>query len=311
MYCSKCGQNVGNSTFCSGCGEKSGTVVSQPIQSVYAPPAQPIQPLQTGPNAFSERLHSFAGSNLFLIAIVLITLGTLANIFMTFSWFSIFTLLFAALPLTAFWLLYGAAKSAKSTKSTLASMTLFKVEAIIGLVLLSILILAMLIIGFFIVIGVAIADYMGAFAVAYFAGADFVWVFVAVYFVLFAVLTTYIIMYYVSFLKMVNGIRDGIRYNRFVKIRGVKMFTVLTCIAVGIGALYSLGLIVFAEHYVNWMLQMLWDLPWYMQEFYTNSFGWLYNQTSIMIMGAVPLITYIGTAIYLVVLNKFNKSLEN
>jgi len=28
-------------------------------------------------------------------------------------------------------------------------------------------------------------------------------------------------------------------------------------------------------------------------------------------MGAVPLITYIGTAIYLVVLNKFNNSLEN
>jgi len=290
MYCSKCGLNIENNNFCSACGEKA-------RQS-----AQTYTQIEIEPNDFSKMVHKFGGSLLFLIGIVLYTIGYIITTATTFSVFSIFIIPFIALAVVGFCLIYGASqspRSPKSIKSTLAALVLFKIDVIIGLVGVSAIILSTLFGGTIILIALLVyAEWMAVGIVS------------GVIFGMLVISILYIVFYFVAFLKVLSGIRNGIRYNKFEKIRGIKSFTIFAYIAIGFGILYSVGMMIFAVQYTEIMQNMLWDLPWYMQDFYLDNMGWAYDPNYIAVWGVGSIAVYAGSVLCLITLNKFNKSIK-
>jgi len=298
MYCSKCGQNIANNNFCNVCGEHAEKSTFTLNAQYNLPPQAGVN---TGPNSFLERVHNFGRSLQFLIGIILFTIGTMLPIVLTFSVFSIFQILFVALPLVGFWLLYGSSKSGTSAKSTLTSLLLFKINTIIGIVLTSIAAFALIIIGSIGIIAVSVNDPTMGGIVGGLIG-------VAIFFVL-AILVLYIIFYYVPLLRILNGIRDGINFNQFGKIRGVVSLTVFSCIAIGFGVLSVVIMVVFAAGFPQIMQNTMMDLPDYMQ-WYFDGFNLMHVQATMILTSIIPFITYAGNIICLVVLNKFNNSIE-
>ncbi|MCL1820517.1 MAG: zinc ribbon domain-containing protein, partial [Oscillospiraceae bacterium] len=157
MFCEKCGNELSSGTvFCSKCGNKVGAadsqqsppqpqpVYQQPVyqqpppptyqqQPAYQPPVKVAVP-HYAPGGYAERLHSFGGSVLFMVGIILFTAGKLFTTFASFSVWSFFSLMILALPVTGFWLIFAASKMPRLPEKTLTSLTLFKVSIIIDLV---------------------------------------------------------------------------------------------------------------------------------------------------------------------------------
>jgi len=312
MFCSKCGTNLVGGDFCQNCGAKADTTVQSPnyqqpapqpatqntniygnnIQ--YAPP--PKQPYATL-GSFAERLHNYGGSTLFLVGIILLTAGILVSNVMAFTPFTGFFLLLAALPLTALWLIYASSKSRKSAGTTLTALTLTKVYTIIGLVLFSIAALFILIGGSIFTIWASTED--GAIAA----------IFGIMFLVILVFMILYIVFYYSALLRLLSGIRNGIIQNVFTPIRGVTAFSVISFITVGFGILFTIGMIAMSGFMTEWMMDAMWYMEPWMQDIYGPMIQAFAPGTMIISM-LFTLMTYIGTIICIVVLNKFNGSLK-
>ena len=119
----------------------------QPYQAPYQPPTPGDyfqqysleragkQPVFGG---FVELLQSFAGSNTFLVGIILFSVGSLLAVVMSFSVFSIITIAFLLLPIIGFWFMYASSKTPGIADRAITAVTLFKVSVIIDLVILSV-----------------------------------------------------------------------------------------------------------------------------------------------------------------------------
>ncbi|MCL2838863.1 MAG: hypothetical protein FWE04_07380 [Oscillospiraceae bacterium] len=314
MFCSKCGTNLVGGDFCQNCGAKAAPATpatptaAQPPQPAPQPTAQnagiqgsntqytppPSQPYAM-PGSFAERLHSYGGSTLFLIGIILLTVGILVSNIITFN---IIPLILAALPLTALWLIFAASKSPKSPGSTLAALTLTKVYAIIGLVLFSLVTLLLLI------VGIALAIFAAADG-----GAGIAAIVGIVFLVVMVIMILYIIFYYSALLRLLSGIRNGIKTNVFTPIRGVTAFSVITFITVGFGILGSIVMIAMSGFMNDLIMDAMWYMDPWMQDIYRPLMG-MFAPGMMVISGLFTLVTYVGTIICVVVLNKFNGSLK-
>jgi len=258
------------------------------------PPAAPV-----GPGSFVEHLHTVGKSGLFLVGIILFTAGTLLTLIASFSIFTIFPLLLAALPITGFWLIFAASKSPKLPEKTLPALTLFKVYAIIGLVIVGLGALITLIGFVFAFIGVGAAG----------GGAGFVAVFLA-FLLVAAIFVVAILFYYVAIIRVLNSIRDNITHNTMNPLRGVTPLTVVIIIITAFGLLGSLIGLVFMGA-MGFMLdafmdelvrELMWTAPELLDFGIVGMLEGLLTSMTLTLLFSI--ITYVGTILLIVSLNK-------
>jgi hypothetical protein len=168
MFCSKCGHEFEDGEFCSKCGTKVGGAAAQnyppqppppPPIGGYPPPVYPRPaPPHYAPGSYVERFHSFGGSMLFMIGIILFSAGTVLPVLVSFGVFSIFTLMIIALPVTGFWLIFAASKAPMTPEKSLTSLLLFKISIIIELVVLCLAALLIVIVAVLLFVAAAAAS---------------------------------------------------------------------------------------------------------------------------------------------------------
>jgi MFS family permease len=259
--------------------------------------------------SFRERLHSYGGSNLFLVGIILFSVGHLISLISTLGIFTVTALPTVVLILTGFWLIYAASKAPKLPEKTKTALVLFKVNTIIGLVISSLVTLIVFLASCVIIIA-SIALSQG-----YYASSESVaLMIVGILFLPFSgILVVYIVIYYKALLKLLSGIQRGISSNVFVPLPGIKAFTVITYIAVGIaalGAFVMLGIAVSGPLYTYDMYYWMHDLPWESQQILGSFIGSFYGIASLALSSLSTLITQAGTVLCVIVLNRFNNSLK-
>ena len=299
MFCIQCGNEVTSGNFCSKCGTKADGGSSQQQQS---------QPYQGGaynfyqkepvphyaPGSFIEKLHGFGISILFLVGIIMFSAGSLFSTFASFSATSIFSLMIMALPITGFWLIFAASKMPKMPEKTLPALTLFKVSIIIELVGSCFLALALLIgsIALF-VVGANLSDWGGG--EAFYAGGS------AMLLVTGGVVA-FIVIYYKAILSVISGIRDGIMRNLFNPLPGIKTFTILAYIGIGVSVLFTSLSSFLLPQYMN---MIIYAIPSDYQDIVESmlpSSGSGFTLFFTLVMNA-------GIVVCIVVLNQFNNSL--
>jgi hypothetical protein len=236
-------------------------------------------------------LHSFGGTTLFMVAIILFSAGGILNEFMSFSVWSVFSLGILALPVTGFWLIFVASKQPKLPEKTVTALKLFKVSIIIELVFIC---LTALIVVIAAVIIFGAASYLGGGAMA----VGLIALLVA------GGMVTFIIIYFKAVLQMLAGLSHGVAYNTFNPLPGIKTFTILTYIMVGFSVLGALTTIVAISAASSFIYQIMWELPDFLSDIVIGSIfpsgGTLAFQTMCTLMTAA------GTVMCIIVLNQFN-----
>ncbi|MCL2662161.1 MAG: hypothetical protein FWE83_02375 [Oscillospiraceae bacterium] len=265
-----------------------------PIPPPYPGYAQPIPLPHYAPGSFTEMLHSFGGTTLFMVAIILFSAGGILEIFMSFDVFSIFSMGILALPVTGFWLIFVASKQPKLPEKTITSLKLFKVSIIIQLVVICIVALVVIIAA--IILFAAASSLGGGFMAV-----GLVSLLVA------GGMVTFIIIYFKAVLQMLAGLSHGIMYNTFNPLPGIKTFTILTYIMVGFNVLGALTAIVSVTAAQQFVWSIMRELPDFLREaVYSVAFpssGVLAFQTM------CTLLTAAGTVMCIIVLNQFNEKL--
>ena len=301
MFCNKCGTNLpDNAPFCGQCGAQTATT--------QAPPA-PAYPAAYGAavstaNNFTQRLHSFSASGLFLVGCILYSGGLVLAMIMEFSFLSIIPLAFVALPIIGMWMLYAASKNPSVPEKSLTSLTLFKVIAVISLVLVCIgtgaAVLGML---FALTGGAALVDFLGA--------GESLFAIMVIIFLIITALLILIIIYYVSLLKVIKSIRHGILYNNIKEIRGVGFFTIFGIILVSMEILGNLATLSAQVTINNFWSDLVWMIRWEFGPEVASIFN------DLMPLGGIdplPIILSIaaslGMLLMLVTLRKFSASIH-
>jgi len=285
-FCPRCGNEITGESFCSKCGSPVGasqydTAVARPPTAHYAP------------DSFIELFHYSGQSVLFLVGIILFSAGKLLAIFASFTWVSIFSMMFLALPVTGFWLIFAASKAPVLPEKTLTALTLFKVSVTVDLVfsclqgflflILSILLFVVAGAGELSSSGVVFISFMGI--VFFFAG---------------GVVAALAIIYFRAALKIIGGLKANILNNTFEPLPNLNFFTILTYISVGFGALGALSELIISGA----MNSIMSSLPWQLRDAAASYFSGrppisaLFTLTGLM-----------GVVVCVVALNAFNKSL--
>ncbi|MCL2168661.1 MAG: zinc ribbon domain-containing protein [Defluviitaleaceae bacterium] len=314
MYCKNCGtQLADNVQFCKNCGAKRELFVPAPSGhgAQYPPPASPHGYAPPPPGGYIQNLHSFGSSTLFLIGVILFTGAGFISLLVNFSLTGIFNLAMFALPAIALWLIYVASKQPRLPEKVFTSLTLYKVYAIIILVV------------FCMILGsVAIVWIIGMIAgVGFGAGGAVVVVFITGAIVI-GIMVLFLVFYFVAALRIINGVRHGLATNTFAPLRGVTPFIVISWILVGFGVIGGFSAIAGAgfvdtipEYTLNILLrEFMWDIP---HELY-----WVIDIVDEALISATPsagamafagllsLVSAAGQGILLVVLGQFSNSVK-
>ena len=239
-------------------------------------------------------LHSFAGTTMFMVAIIMFSAGGLLNIFMNFNIWSIFSLGILALPVTGFWMMFVASKQPRLPEKSITALKLFKASIIIDLVVTS---LAGLICVIVAILIFSAASYIGGGAMA-----------IGLVVLLIAGgMVTFIIIYFKAVLQMLAGIGNGFTYNSFNPLPGIKTFTILTYIMVGFSVLGAISTVIAVTAATAFLNNILWSLPDFIsgavRDMLLPSSGVLAFQT------LCTLLTAAGTVMCIIVLNQFNTKL--
>ncbi|MCL2002577.1 MAG: zinc ribbon domain-containing protein [Oscillospiraceae bacterium] len=324
MFCTNCGNDVSGASFCGKCGASAGAAAAappppppQPAPPPYQPPPPPpyqpppsqpypppyaaggvpqyVKPVvpHYAPGSFVERLHTQTGSILFLVGIILFSAGNLFSLFMSFSIASIFSLMLLALPITGFWLMFASAKAPRLPEKTLPALTLFKVSVTIDLVVACLAGLLLLIVS---IVFFAAGDTVSSFS----GGAGFVYGLGFLVLLIAGGVVTFGVIYFKAASGIVQGIRNGITYNAFHPLPGIKTFTILTYIGVGFAVL---GAIITAAA-VGFVSNMFSALPGFF-----NIFEDILTDNALSAL--FTLMTSGGIVVCLVALTQFNNSLIN
>jgi len=260
---------------------------------------------------FTGLLHDFGSSKSFLISILLLTLGNLVTLVYSFTvspYLFAYSFILTILPITGFWLIYSASKSPRLPERSLTAIKFFKSSVIITLIIECILVLALIIL--------SIALFLGAFATGAFMNGGTAQIIMNVIGVTLlitaAIVLVFTILYLRSVLRLLNGIRDGLSGKPVFSLPGIKFFTVFTCIMLGFALLSSLSTLSTLSTYTGDMyastLSTLSDLP---DEFATIFEPFLTNTGFIYVISLISgIAANIGTLLYIIGLNRFNKSLR-
>jgi len=210
MLCIKCNEYIGTANrACRACG----TWNSESGQSPKPSSPQPQVSLQD--------VKPFTTSLLFILGCLLITIGTVGSIFVEFTWLNLLGLAFAMVHIIGLWLLvFDGFSSDASYSKTLTALSMFRVSAILTMILFCI---AFGIMG----IGVLFAMLRGIaflFIIAVAGGIAYV-------------LVRY---YFLALLKVLDGIRSRIESNKFVPLEGINSFLVFSYILIGLSILDSI-----------------------------------------------------------------------
>lgn len=318
MYCKNCGIELADgSTVCGRCGVQITEYQPQPQgyqpQQGYPPPPmpmyQPPQPQGYQPppqgyqpppqqGSFIGLLHSYGASNLFLAGICLYTAGSLINAIMLFNVTSIISLLILAVPIIGFWLIFAASKAPRLPEKIMPALTMFKVYAIIALV--GIGLIALLgIIACAVLIFISFTE-----SGSYFPGGSAILMVIGVVLLLVLIgLAVFNVVYIKALLNILSGLRNNIIYNAFAPLRGVRVFTVLYYISVGIAVLMSLSSLMVPVS----MSEAIYTFPYEMQEIML-SFDYSSSQYALSFI--LTTAAYAGNIICIVLLNRLNRQLS-
>ncbi|MCL2397418.1 MAG: hypothetical protein FWC93_05055 [Defluviitaleaceae bacterium] len=260
----------------------------------------PMEPITSegGSVTFIQQLHKHGSSPLFLTGIILFTVGSVMSTILSANLFAIFPLAFLALPVVALFLIYAASKSPKLPEKTLPALTLVKVHAIIGLVLVCIIAAIFVIVALILTVTAAIEPWV--------AGAMVITVIIMLF--VLAILTVYFIFYFVSLFRILKDMREGILHNNITNVRGVTAFTVVNIISIALGVLGSLiGLLMLGATNVI-MDELYWALG---PDFHFVETMLEGIMASMAVSMMFSLATMAGIVLLLISLNKFNSSLAH
>jgi len=240
-----------------------------------------------------------------MIAIILFSAGTVLEVLMSFGAMSIFTLMIVALPITGFWLIFGASKSPKLPEKSLVSMTLFRVSLIVDLVFRSIATLMLLI--------VAIVLFAAAGELRSWGGDDLAGTFttIAVFSLLGAAgVLVYAILFFKSATGVVARIRSNLMTNELRPIEDIERFTILTYIGVGFNVLIALLAIVLSTVIRGTIISMLRELPGFMSGIVESAVApFMTDLGTVTFTSLLTMAAGAGIVICIVILNRFNDSL--
>ncbi|MCL2573455.1 MAG: hypothetical protein FWE34_02755 [Defluviitaleaceae bacterium] len=214
MQCIKCGEQLGaGDSMCRACY----TRVSTGIQKLSADS-------ESGQIAeyYSKKIIPLALSIPFIFGCLLITLANIAGVLYGFSWLGMIDLAFAAVHIIALWLIIFEARGTNKFyySKTLVALSMFKISAVLSLVLFSI---------SFGLIGLALLFAM-------LRGIAFL--------LLIAIVggIGYVLIrhYFLALFKVLNGIRARITTNQFVPLEGLGSFLFISYILIGLSIAESI-----------------------------------------------------------------------
>ena len=157
----------------------------------------------------------------FILGCLLITAGNIGSAFSDFSWLNLLDLAFAVVHIIALWLIvFEACSSKQSYSKTLVALSMFKVSAVLSLVLFSI------------VFGLLAL----AMLFAIFRGITFLFI-IAIIGGIGYVLIKY---YFLALLSVLKGIRLRIITNKFVPLDGLDSFLLISYILIGLSIILEL-----------------------------------------------------------------------
>jgi hypothetical protein len=319
MYCVKCGSEIVDGRFCGNCGAPVVDVALQPVfeqtqqsfqqqvdyrtqpvyQQQYQGAGNPSLQNRADPShaspSFTDRLHDYAGSTLFFIGILLFAAGGVASICVKPDLSSIIFLVLLAIPAIGFFLMYAASKAPKLPERTLSALVLFKVTAILNLVSSCLAVLSILFLSFSFIFNIF---YDWAFFEPL---SDFLRIIGLLMLPVAVIIAVFSIIYFKFTMDVLGGIKKGIALNTFNPLPRIRVFTVLTCIIVGLMVLLaatgatSLSML---DGFVN-------------NIFYQLGGTETYSMVSIALSTIFTLVESAGVIICVVVLNRFNKSLAH
>ena len=269
-----------------------------PPQQQYAPYAPPVKApvVHYAPGSYVEALHNHAVTLMFLIGIILFSAGQLFSIFANFGLGSLFSLIILAIPVTGFWLIFASAKMPKLPEKTLVSLTLFKVSAIISLVVSCITGLVFLIFSIVMFAATGGFSYIGI-------SAGILGLFGFILLVASGATVVIAILYFKSIIQILAGIKAGIEHNHFAPLPKIKFFTLLTYITVGLSVLGTIGSIIINYALSSAFDMILYSLPSFLRETVADSLG---LGSGVSVSAFFTLAGLAGVIICVIVLNAFN-----
>jgi len=264
----------------------------QPRQQPYQQPYQQPHPQHTmynSNNFFTGLFHSVFSSTTFLVAIILLTGGKLLNFFISFNTTNLLTLMLSALPVIAYWLIYAASKAPKLPEKSLPALTLFKIEAIINLIGECVVALIMLIAS---IILFRLSTGLGLLML-----------------VLTGILTTWAVVFVRAYLQVLLSLRNGITYNSVGSLQGIKTYSIMSYISIGLSALIVL-ITAMSAAAIGALYGSIKDMLSFLPSEITSLLPSL-GRSAVTFSTLFTLASSAGQIIAIVVLNQFNNSLEN
>jgi len=180
---------------------------------------------------------------MFLVGCILYTVGSALATLFSFSVAGIYSFVFVALstavvalPVIGVWKIYRASINRQATDGILGALTLFKISAIITIVLISI----ALLLGLVLVVSIRSEFDAVDHAIASGLGMFFMTFLVMVMVVGVVMFILAIPLYFIPLFRILKSIREGIAHNAVDNLRGVGVFTVVSFILLGFAILGSL-----------------------------------------------------------------------
>jgi hypothetical protein len=224
MFCTNCGtKNENTANFCTSCGTQQ-TPTTAPVVSTATQSA-------TG---FTALLHKHVAGGPYFIGLVLLSVGTVIPMLSAFSFFGLIGYAIGLLPIIGYWFIFYAAQSPQVPDRSLTGLTLWKVSAVIALVLFCIVFGVVTILALLALLG-------GGIAVEFFGGGGAVLVVVLVLYLIYAAVSiAWIKFFYIAMLNVVRSIREGVITGSCAEIKGVGSYTILSFIFLGFSLLGNL-----------------------------------------------------------------------
>jgi hypothetical protein len=282
MFCPQCGKEARGLNFCDSCG-------AQVNPSGYNP-----QAANASARGFIDIFTNQAGSLLFLIGIALFTAGNLLSIFLSFNTYNIIMLLFLALPILGFWLIFASSKVPQLSEQIPTALTLFKVSAIIDLVILCLAGLLLVIMGLLLFVAAAALGSGGVF----FAGVFLIGIAVVV--------VAIAVVYFKLTMGVLGGIRENIERNTLTPIPKIEMFSIITYIFTGFSALVALITMVAVAWLENFVDSFIRELP---REIRNMVMDFLPDTSGVSLSSFFTLVACAGVVACIIALNEMNKKM--
>jgi hypothetical protein len=254
------------------------------------------------PGGFYDAFYGYGGSRLFITGASLLTAGSVLGFFVNISFALILSIALIALPTAALFMIFANSRKERGRDKTLFALTLLRIHAFINLV------------GFCLITAAAAAFFVYAafHAAAYEPVAGVVVIFAAI--LVMSVMILYLFLYYLAFLRIVTDLRAGAADDRCLRIRGVRRFTVMSGISVFFGLAGSVFALRSWEGISYIYERVVWDIEDSLASaFGEGMFGSLPDMPGFAAMAASAAfgaVSYAGTVLLLIILNKFNRRMQ-